>query len=79
MKTKTKIKNIYIDNEMSPINPSYVLQLARAGYKYCRVVDWTSGRSYIFTNKKVSSRQAKFLAFKRPDREYLADDFALQA
>lgn len=64
MKTKTKTKNIYIENGLS-LNPAYVLQLARAKYKYCRIVRGNCGSNYIFTTRKVSTRQAKFLAKKK--------------
>lgn len=76
MKTKTKTKNIYIENGLS-LNPAYVLQLARAKYKYCRIVKGEMGRNYIFSNRKVSSRQAMFLA--RKQAKYYTADFNLGA
>ena len=79
-KTKTKVKTIYVANgTYQSINPAYVFQLARAKYKYCRIVqNGDMGNYYIFTNKKISSRQAMFLSLKKVDKSFL-DDFALEA
>lgn len=76
-----KTKNIYVENGLS-LNPAYVLQLARAKYKYCRIVYGEDGNNYIFTNRKVSTRQAKFLAQKKAKvfkNIQNFDDFALEA
>ncbi len=70
-KTKLKTKHIYIENGLT-LNPAYVLQLARAGYKFCRNVSLKYGESHIFTNRRISSRQAVLKSFKKIDLELLA-------
>ena len=77
---KTKIKNIYIENGLS-LNPAYVLQLARAKYNYCRIVYGEEGNNYVFSSRKISTRQAKFLAKKKAKvfQNQKFDDFALEA
>lgn len=66
MKTKLKTKHIYVEKGLA-LNPTYVLQLARAGYKFCRNVPFAYGESHIFTNKRISSRQAELKSFKKID------------
>lgn len=77
MKTKNKIKNLYIEHG-NQLNPAYVLQLARAKYKYCRIVYGDYGNHYVFTSRRVSTRQAKFLARKKA-KEFFNPEFALEA
>jgi hypothetical protein len=80
-KTKVKIKNLYIEHG-NQLNPAYVLQLARAKYKYCRIVYGDYGNHYVFTSRKVSTRQAEFMALKKAKKfftEVNLNDFALQA
>lgn len=82
MNKNNKIKTkFYYQTALSPgIHPAQVVKLAGNGYKFVRVVSFNSTGSsvIIFTDKEISSRQAKQRANKELIKVSL-NEFALEA
>lgn len=79
-KSKSLKVKFYYQRYFEPsIHPAQVVKLAGNGYKFVRVVNYDSTGSsvIIFTDREISSRQAKQRATKELNKMY-SNDFALE-
>lgn len=79
-KSKSLKVRFYYQRYFEPsIHPAQVVKLAGNGYKFVRIVPCGCEESVIvFSNRLISTRQAKQRADKMLDRMYM-NDFALEA